>query len=41
MLASENISVGVELSLLNITRKHDRRFYTEWYSRGFRNDYLV
>jgi len=38
---SEDVSVGAWLSPLNITRKHDRRFDTEWVSRGCRNDYLV
>ncbi|XP_001947124.2 beta-1,3-galactosyltransferase 6 isoform X1 [Acyrthosiphon pisum] len=41
MFVSEDISVGAWLGPLNITRKHDRRFDTEWYSRGCRNDYLV
>ncbi|VVC41849.1 Glycosyl transferase, family 31 [Cinara cedri] len=38
---SEDVSVGVWLAPLNITRKHDRRFDTEFRSRGCCNDYLV
>lgn len=38
---SEDVSVGVWLAPLNITRKHDRRFDTEFRSRGCRNDHLV
>ncbi|KAE9538082.1 hypothetical protein AGLY_006054 [Aphis glycines] len=41
LFASEDVSVGAWLSPLNITRKHDRRFDTEWYSRGCQNNYLV
>jgi len=41
MFTSEDVSVGAWLSPLNITRKHDRRFDTEWYSRGCQNNYLV
>ncbi|XP_060851834.1 beta-1,3-galactosyltransferase 6-like [Rhopalosiphum padi] len=39
--ASEDVSVGAWLSPLNITRKHDRRFDTEWCTRGCQNTYLV
>ncbi|XP_054273307.1 beta-1,3-galactosyltransferase 6-like [Macrosteles quadrilineatus] len=38
---SEDVSVGVWLSPLNITRKHDVRFDTEYLSRGCNNSYLV
>jgi len=39
--ASEDVLVGALVSPLNITRKHDRRFDTQWYSRLCQNDYLV
>lgn len=38
---SEDVSVGVWLSPLNITRRHDVRFDTEYLSRGCNNSYLV
>lgn len=39
---SEDISVGVWLSSVkNILRIHDRRFDTEWTSRGCHNDHLI
>ncbi|XP_026817344.1 beta-1,3-galactosyltransferase 6-like [Rhopalosiphum maidis] len=41
LFVSEDVSVGAWLSPLNITRKHDQRFDTEWISRGCQNDYLV
>jgi len=39
--ANEDVSVGTWLIPLNITRKHDWRFDTEWISHGCQNDYLV
>lgn len=41
LFISEDVSVGVWLAPLNITRKHDRRFNTEFRSRGCRNEHLV
>ncbi|XP_025202274.1 beta-1,3-galactosyltransferase 6-like [Melanaphis sacchari] len=41
LFVSEDVSVGAWLSLLNITKKHDRRFDTEWISHGCNNDYLI
>lgn len=41
LFISEDVSVGVWLSPLNITRKHDRRFDTESRSRGCNNNHLV
>lgn len=41
LFISEDVSVGVWLAPLNITRKHDRRFDTEYRSRGCHNDHLV
>lgn len=38
---SEDVSVGVWLAPMNIERKHDRRFNTEYRSRGCFNSYLV
>ncbi|XP_075213649.1 beta-1,3-galactosyltransferase 6-like [Lycorma delicatula] len=38
---SEDVSVGVWLSPLNITRIHDPRFDTEFSSRGCSNAYLI
>lgn len=38
---SEDVSLGVWLSPLNITRKHDTRFDTEYLSRGCSNKYLI
>lgn len=38
---SEDVSVGVWLAPLNISRKHDKRFDTEYHSRGCQNDHLV
>lgn len=39
--ANEDVSVGVWLSALRIERRHDRRFDTEFVSRGCSNAYLV
>lgn len=41
LFVSEDVSVGMWLAPLNITRKHDRRFDTEYRSRGCHNEYLV
>lgn len=41
LYSSEDISVGTWLAPLNITRKHDRRFDTEWRSRGCFNSHLI
>lgn len=41
MFINEDVSVGVWLAPLNITRKHDRRFDTEFRSRGCHNDHFV
>lgn len=38
---SEDVSLGVWLAPLNITRKHDTRFDTEYLSRGCSNKYLI
>lgn len=39
---SEDVSVGVWVAgVKNIIRIHDRRFNTEWISRGCQNYYLV
>eukprot|EP00043_Microstomoeca_roanoka_P016994 m.176125 g.176125 ORF g.176125 m.176125 type:complete len:324 (+) comp16555_c1_seq2:188-1159(+) len=38
---SEDVSMGVWTAPLNILRKHDSRFDTEWKSRGCHNDYLI
>lgn len=38
---SEDVSVGVWLSPLNITRLHDVRFNTEYLSRGCSNSFIV
>ena len=38
---SEDISVGAWLSPLDIERRHDPRFDTEYQSRGCHNDYIV
>ncbi|ESO09138.1 hypothetical protein HELRODRAFT_169080 [Helobdella robusta] len=38
---NEDVSVGVWLSALNIKRKHDPRFDTEYKSRGCNNKYLI
>lgn len=39
---SEDVSVGLWLApLQNILRIHDRRFDTEWTTRGCQNSYLV
>ena len=39
--AAEDVSVGVWIAPLQVERRHDVRFDTEWRSRGCRNDYLV
>lgn len=41
LFISEDVSVGAWLAPLNITRKHDRRFDTEFRSRGCDNNHLV
>ncbi|EDQ91024.1 uncharacterized protein MONBRDRAFT_23896 [Monosiga brevicollis MX1] len=38
---NEDVSVGLWLSPLNITRRHDQRFDTEWKSRGCLDEYIV
>lgn len=38
---SEDVSVGVWLAPMSVERKHDRRFDTEYRSRGCFNSYLV
>ncbi|XP_050520863.1 beta-1,3-galactosyltransferase 6-like isoform X2 [Daktulosphaira vitifoliae] len=41
LFISEDVTVGAWLAPLNITRKHDRRFDTEFKSRGCNNKYLI
>lgn len=41
LYVSEDVSVGVWLSPLNITRVHDPRFDTEFVSRGCSNSYFI
>lgn len=41
LYVSEDVSVGVWLSALDITRYHDVRFDTEFQSRGCNNSYLI
>ncbi|XP_050429402.1 beta-1,3-galactosyltransferase 6-like [Adelges cooleyi] len=41
LFISEDVTVGAWLAPLNITRKHDRRFDTEYLSRGCNNLHLV
>ena len=38
---AEDVSMGTWLAPLNITRRHDVRFDTEWKSRGCQNKFLV
>jgi len=38
---AEDASLGLWLAPLNITRKHDTRFDTEWFPRGCYNHYVV
>eukprot|EP00040_Diaphanoeca_grandis_P003839 m.26075 g.26075 ORF g.26075 m.26075 type:complete len:427 (-) comp15268_c2_seq1:53-1333(-) len=38
---AEDVSMGLWTAPLNITRRHDTRFDTEWKSRGCSNKYIV
>eukprot|EP00039_Didymoeca_costata_P001004 m.48755 g.48755 ORF g.48755 m.48755 type:complete len:330 (+) comp10583_c0_seq3:117-1106(+) len=38
---AEDVSMGLWMAALNVTKKHDRRFDTEWKPRGCFNDYVV
>lgn len=41
MFVNEDVSVGIWLAPLRIERRHDRRFDTEWRSRGCLNHYVI
>eukprot|EP00049_Salpingoeca_infusionum_P008340 m.135795 g.135795 ORF g.135795 m.135795 type:complete len:161 (-) comp13984_c0_seq5:310-792(-) len=41
MYNSEDVSMGSWLAPFNLTRVHDKRFDTEWRSRGCQNAFLV
>ena len=38
---SEDVSVGAWVAGLDVTRRHDTRFDTQWKSRGCQNKFLI